>query len=262
MWSQNVGINTVSPNVDAILDIDDSGKGFLPTRLQLIATNDEHPLSAHTEGIITYNLTESGNYSSSSVHEGLYYNDGVQWNLMGPNATSLGDIKHSLESNDHSGWYLLDGRNKSSLPNLAQNNATAIGIGLSLPNCSDSFLKTTNGTESIQTMGGTNSITLTQGNLPNITYVTTTSTNGNHSHAYTDFHNGPKSLGLATNVIALVPLISETVGTNDILPGNLYSTNNEGIHNHSVTVPSGGLGIPINAAPMHMVTNLFIYLGE
>ena len=262
LYAQNVGINTITPDTDAALEIYSLEKGFLPTRLQLITTDNASPLASHVEGMVTYNTNESNNYTVTSVHEGFYYNDGTKWNAMGPNTLALGDLKHSLETSDHNGWYLLNGRNKSSLPNVAQNNASAIGIGSVLPNCADAFLKTSDGLEVVKTMGGTNTITLTQANLPNVTYTTTTSTNGNHSHSYTDAYNAAKTLGLATNVLPLVPLISETVGTNDTLPGNLYATGNNGNHTHTVTVPSGGLGIPINATPKHMVTNVFIYLGE
>ena len=262
LTAQNVGINTITPDTDAALEIYSLEKGFLPTRLRLIATDNASPLSSHIEGMVTYNTNESNSYTTTSVHEGLYYNDGTKWNVMGPNTLALGDLKHSLEVADHNGWYLLNGRNKSSLPNVAQNNASAIGIGLALPDCADSFLKTSDGLESVKSMGGTNNILLTQTNLPNVTYTTTTSSNGDHAHSYTDAYNAAKTLGLATNVLPLIPLISETVGTNDILPGNLYTTNSNGNHTHTVSVPSGGLGIPINATPKHMVTNVFIYLGE
>lgn len=259
--AQNVGINTDSPNPDAALDMVNSSKGFLPTRLSLVSTDNPSPLSNHVSGIITYNTVNSVVNSSTSVYEGLYYNDGVQWNMMG-STLALGDMKYSLETTDHNGWFLLNGRGVSSLPSIAQNNAIAIGINSTLPNCDDRFLKTTDGTESMQIVGGTNNIILTQDNLPNVTYNVSTTTDGNHSHSYTDSHNNAKTLGLATNVIALVPMISEVVGTNDIWPTTLFSTENKGNHSHTITVPSGGNSHSINATPKHMVTNVFIYLGE
>src|SRR5258708_5907550 len=107
--AQNVGVNTLTPNPDAILEIYSPNKGVILTRLPLTATNNASPLSNHVEGMITYNTTNSPTASTTSVFEGLYYNDGTKWNLMGPN-TTLGDLKHSLEIADHNGWYLLDGR--------------------------------------------------------------------------------------------------------------------------------------------------------
>lgn len=260
--AQSVGINTATPNPDAVLDIYGPTKGFLPARVALVATNTPLPLSAHVQGMAVYNTANSAVATPVSVYEGLYYSDGVQWNIMGPNTLGLGDIKNSLETADHKGWYLLNGRNKSTLPVIAQYNATAVGIGLVLPNSDDKFIKTTNGSEVMQATGGTNTLTLSQSNLPNVSYSTPTTTDGNHSHGYMDSHNKIKTLGLATNVLALVPLISELVGTNDTLPGTLFATTNSGSHSHSVTVPSGGLGQAINATPSHLVTHVFIYLGE
>ncbi|HKX87004.1 MAG TPA: hypothetical protein VJL37_10035 [Flavobacterium sp.] len=260
--SQSVGINTTSPNPEAILDIYSTDKGLLLPRLLLVTTDDASPLSAHVEGMIVYNMFTSIVHTPISVYEGLYYNDGVQWNQMGPNTIAVGDIKHSLETADHKGWYLLNGRNKTTLPAVAQNNATGIGIGVTLPNIADRFIKTTNGSEAMQTTGGSNMITLSQADLPNVSYNTTTASNGSHSHSFMDSHNNAKTLGLATNVLPLVPLISETVGTDDIWPTTLYTTVANGNHSHTVTVPSGGAGQSINATPKHLVTNVFIYLGE
>ena len=260
--SQSVGINTTSPNPEAILDICSTDKGLLLPRLLLVTTDNAAPLSAHVEGMIAYNTVTSVVHTPVSVYEGLYYNDGVQWNQMGPNTIAVGDLKHSLETADHKGWFLLNGRNKTTLPTVAQNNATGIGIGATLPNSADRFIKTTNGSEAMQATGGSNTITLSQADLPNVTYNTTTASNGSHSHSFMDSHNNVKTLGLATNVLPLVPLISETVGADDIWPNTLYTTVSNGNHSHTVTVPSGGGGQSINATPKHLVTNVFIYLGE
>lgn len=262
LFSQGVGIDIAIPNDDAILEINSTEKGVLLTRLGLIATDNPSPLANHVLGIITYNTTNSIGSTPVSVSEGIYYNDGIQWNFMGPNTVMLGDLKHSLETVDHKGWFLLDGRGTTTLPTIAQYNAGAIGIGSNLPNMSDKFLKTNKGSETQGATAGSNSVTLTQLNLPNVTYATTTTTNGNHSHTYTDSYNGPKTLGLATNVLPLVPLFNETVGINDTYPSNLYATANAGSHSHTVTVPSGGSDVPINATPKHIVTNVFIFLGE
>lgn len=260
--AQGVGIDTAYPHNDAILDINSTGKGVLLTRLELITADNPSPLANHVMGIITYNTANSPGQTPISVSEGMYYNDGTKWNLMGPNTVMLGDLKHSLETSDHKGWFKLDGRSKTSLPALAQYNATAIGIGSDLPDMADKFLKTNKGSETQGSTAGSNTITLTQPNLPNVTYNTTTTTDGNHNHTYSDSYNGPKTLGLATNVLPLVPLFNETVGINDAVPANLYATANAGSHSHTVTVPSGGIGTPINATPKHIVTNVFIFLGE
>lgn len=262
MLAQNVGVDTAYPDANAALEIYSAKKGLIMTRLPLITTDNPSPLTNHVMGMTTYNTVTSAIQNTVSVYEGLYYNDGIKWNQMGPNTLMLGDIKHSLETADHEGWFLLDGRTTNSLPTVAQYNAAAVGIGTNLPDASDTFIKTNNGTESEGSVSGNNTITLTQANLPNINYSSTTSTNGNHSHSYTDTYNGAKTLGLATNVLPLIPLISETVGTNDALPGNLHTSENDGNHSHTVNVPSGGSDVPINATPQHIVANVFVYLGE
>lgn len=256
-----VGINTTTPNSNAILDIESTQKGLLPTRLELVTTDNPSPLTNHVAGIITYNITNTAVPTPVSVYEGLYYNDGTKWNMMGPNTLMLGDIKHSVQTSDHQGWFLLNGRTKTSLPSVAQYNATAVGLGVNLPDASDKFIKTNNGAESQGTTAGNNTITITQANLPNIAYSATTSTDGSHSHSYTDVWNDIKTLGLATNVLPLVPLVTETVGS-DTAPSNLFASASGGDHSHTVNVPSGGSGVSIDAKPKHIVTNVFIYLGE
>ncbi|MEO8516393.1 MAG: hypothetical protein ABI426_06595, partial [Flavobacterium sp.] len=259
--AQNVGIDTTTPNVDAALEIYSSNKGVILTRLPLTATNNTTPLSNHVEGMITYNTTNSAPQTANSVSEGLYYNDGTKWNLMGPNI-ALGDIKYSLAVADSKGWFLLDGRNITTLPAIAQYNATAMGFGTNLPDESGKFIKGNNGEESNGSSAGNNIITLLQSNLPNITYTATTNITGDHTHTYTDSYNNTEVLGLITNVLGLVPLFTEVVGANDSVPANLFATNSSGNHSHTITVPSGGSGITINATPKYLVTNVFVYLGE
>jgi len=148
MAQPGVGINTAVPNSNAILDVDSTEKGLLLTRLELVTTDNSSPLANHVEGMTTYNLTNAAVATPVSVYEGLYYNDGTKWNYLGPNTLMLGDIKHSVQTSDHQGWYLLDGRAKTSLTSTAQYNATAVGIGTNLPDASKKFLKTNNGIES------------------------------------------------------------------------------------------------------------------
>ena len=260
--AQGVGIDTDTPDPNAILHVNSDKKGVLLTRLGLVATDNPAPLSNHVMGVITYNTTVSPTQTAVSVNQGLYYNDGVNWNFMGPNTLALGDIKYSLETTDHKGWFLLDGRAKTSLPAIAQYNATAVGIGATLPLSNDRFVKTNNGSETQGAVAGCNTLTLSQANLPNVSYSATTSSDGSHTHNYSDSYNGIKTLGLATNVLPLVPLITETVGVNDSVPANLYTTVSDGAHTHSITAPSGGSGTPINVTPKHIVTNVFIFLGE
>lgn len=260
--SQNVGVGTINPDNNSSLEIYSTDKGLLLTRLALNATDDPTPLTQHVEGMTTYNTFESPSTNATSVYSGVYYNDGSKWNYMGPNTLALGDIKHSLEPADHNGWFLLNGRAITTLPPIAKNNAAAIGIGANLPDSSDRIIKTNNGAETILSAAGSNSVVLTQANLPNVSYTNTTSVGGSHTHTYSDSYNAAKTLGLATNVLPLVPLISENVGANESIPANLYTSADNGSHSHTVTVPTGGSGVPLNITPKHLVTNVYIYLGE
>lgn len=260
--AQTVGIGTITPNPEAILDLSSTKQGFLPTRTDLIQANLSTPLTNHVEGMVTYNTFESQLYTTLSVHDGLYYNDGTAWNLAGPNAIVFGDLKYSLLTSDHNGWYLLDGRSIATLPTNAQNNAIAMGLVGNLYNVDDSFLKTKTGIESLGIINGTNQFTISQANLPSITFTGTTNTTGDHNHQYTDEYSPTQSLGLATNVLALLPIINVTVGRPESTPANLFSSASSGSHTHNVTVNSGGSDTPINSIPKHVVTNVFIYLGE
>lgn len=71
-----VGIGTLEPNSDAILDITSSIEkpgGLLLPRLNLINVNSPNPLQNHVEGMVVYHLGENG------IPSGFYYNNGSQW---------------------------------------------------------------------------------------------------------------------------------------------------------------------------------------
>src|SRR5215204_4514845 len=135
-----VGIGTTTPNTDSALELSSTTKGVLISRISLIATTIAAPLTNHVAGMIVYNTTQSST-GDTTVFPGFYYNDGSQWIRLEPISTTIGDIKHSLLTTDHNGWYKLDGRNKSTLPAIAQNNATSIGFGVAIPDATDKFLK-------------------------------------------------------------------------------------------------------------------------
>ena len=73
-----VGINTTTPNPDAILDVTASDKGFLLPRIALVRADLPTPLSSHVAGMMVYNTATAGS-SSNKVVPGYYYNDGTKW---------------------------------------------------------------------------------------------------------------------------------------------------------------------------------------
>ncbi|MEZ4874672.1 MAG: hypothetical protein R2793_04310 [Flavobacteriaceae bacterium] len=72
-----VGINTTSPNSNAMLDVTSTNKGTLLPRVSLTSTASAAPLSAHVAGMLLYNTATVGD-----VTPGYYYNNGAQWVRM------------------------------------------------------------------------------------------------------------------------------------------------------------------------------------
>ena len=72
-----VGINTTTPNNNAILDVTSTATkpgGLLIPRVALTNTGSVLPLSANVAGMTVYNTATAGD-----VTPGYYYNDGSQW---------------------------------------------------------------------------------------------------------------------------------------------------------------------------------------
>lgn len=71
-----VGIGTINPNTNSLLDVDatTSPGGILLPRLGLSSTTSFAPLSAHVAGMVVYNTATTGD-----VTPGFYYNNGAAW---------------------------------------------------------------------------------------------------------------------------------------------------------------------------------------
>lgn len=260
-----VGIGTITPNSDSILELYSTDKGLLITRVNLTTTASFNPLTAHVAGMIVYNTATAG-AGTTAVTPGFYYNDGSQWIRLEPLTTTIGDTKHSLATADHLGWYLLDGRAKATLPANAQTNATSIGFGANIPNATDRILKAKSGAEALMATGGSNAVTISQANLPNLNLAGTTSSNGSHSHTYNDIHNaGSTNLSILGGLLAVLVSLGLDILYNEV-SDNTTSTSaasvsgSSGAHTHTATVASGGSGTAISKVN-HLVTNVFVYLG-
>jgi hypothetical protein len=81
----------------------------------------------------------------------------------------------------------LDGRLKTALTATQQAAATALGIGTNIPNATNRMLTQTG---SLLATGGSNTTTIAQVNLPNVTL--TSSTDGSRTHT----HNAPGGNGI------------------------------------------------------------------
>jgi microcystin-dependent protein len=182
-------------------------------------------------------------------------------NYLLDNAPTFGDVKKGFQSADHQGWYLLNGRLKSSLPTASATNATALGIGTNLPDARGKFLKTSTSPATVATTGGTNTPLLTQANLPNFNFTgaTTSSAAASHSHTgtdnYTDLVNGTTnpSTAYTTSTLAKTRPLYDEAKVSSI----------GGAHTHTGTVSSNtAAATAFNNAPQYIVANVFIYLGQ
>lgn len=245
-----IAIGTTTPNAQALLEVSSSDKGLLMSHVELEATNSFSPLSAHTAGMMVYNTATNGTYPNN-VFPGLYYNDGFTWVRVEGFGTNIGEIKNSVETTDHNGWYLLNGRLVSSLPTVASTNAATLGLGSNLPNSSNRILKGKSGAETFAQLGGNTSFTILRTNLPDITYTGNTGSAGAHTHSYTDRGSSVWHGSTGSGVVGL---------TN--VNGSNRTTGDAGNHSHTVTVASGGSGTAVNLTPNFLVVQTFIYLGR
>lgn len=75
---QKVGDNSLIINPNAVLEIESTNRGLLLPRLELTATDNFAPLTAHVEGMTIYNTATAGT-GATAVTPGYYYNDGAKW---------------------------------------------------------------------------------------------------------------------------------------------------------------------------------------
>ncbi|WP_052476972.1 hypothetical protein [Nonlabens marinus] len=244
-----VGINTISPNESSILDISSNDKGVLFPRMDLGDLNNAAPVSNPEKGLTVWNTNSSA--------EGLYFWDGAKWSSYVEVTSSSnnsfyteGDIKHGFQTTDHQGWYLLNGRAISTLPATAQSAAQSLGFSSNLPNATNRVLKARNGSETIGSQAGSNLITLTPNNIPQLT--SNTSSGGSHNHGYSDARATFSDNQLRNNGPG-----ENFNGYSDVA----RTTSDAGSHSHTVTIGNANPTSIINT-PSSIVTNIFVYLGN
>ena len=163
---------------------------------------------------------------------------------------SPGDIRDSYTTTDHDGWYLLNGRNISTLTATA--NAVAISLNFTsvLPDFSGYYAKAANN-ESLSAVGGNASYTLTKQNMPNFAISGSTVAGGSHSHTATDrtTHGGGPIWGHATD------------GTVNWFDYTTRTTSSNGAHTHTLSLNSNGSGQAFGLTPAFIAVNTFVYLG-
>ena len=253
-----VGINTENPNSDSYLELSATDKGLLIPRLNLVALNNPAPLSSHVAGMMVYNTASAGTMENI-VYPGLYINSGISWERLEPNTTQIGELKYSFATADHDGWYLLNGRAKTTLSATAQSAASIIGYGVNIPDATDRFLKTINTAEPVAIQGGTNTFTVNQTQLPNVNFLGSTTNDGGHTHQV-DSYAGNQNVGLlSTSILTLFTILK--VAENDNITTTNRTTSNTPAHSHTVTLNSGGTGANVTRIPAYLSANVFVYLG-
>lgn len=260
-----VGIGTSTPNVDAALEISSPDKAVLITKVSLTSTDLATPLATHNVGMIVYNTNTNGS-GDTKVSPGLYYNNGLKWVKLEPIPIAIGDVKHTIATADHLGWYKLDGRSISTLPALAQLNATSLGFATNLPDATDKVLKAKSNVETLGQTGGNNNVVLAQNNLPNVNFTGTTSVDGSHTHSHSDQHNSViENINLVYGLLGILSgvvlnILNTNVG-NKVPATIVANSNNAGNHSHTASVSSGGSNTVLPNVK-HLTANTFIYLGE
>lgn len=228
---------TLSTNAQEVRVIDNKGT---------IATVNNHKVTASISAPSSPNTNDIW-FDTSNLITNVW--DGSSWIAIVSKHTA-GDIKHGVQSTDHNGWYLLDGRAITSLSTTAQAAATGLSLGTNLPDANDRVLKHPTGGQSIGTNGGQTSISIKRTNLPNITFTGVITNQSNHNHTISISER---------NVTQGIWGGSATV----MEPGGTINTSEDGAHDHggTVTVSTGGNETPINIYQPYLVVNTFIYLG-
>jgi hypothetical protein len=233
-----VGIGTSTPDASAKLQIDATNKGFLPPRVSLTGSGDISTIASPAEGLLVYNIGTTG------LEEGYYFWNGAQWSTMATVTGighSYGDVKTGMQSADHAGWILLNGRAKSTLTSSQQTRATALGFGVNIPNALNA-VQMQNGT-TLGSVTGSNTKTIAQNQLPNVTFT-----------------------GSILNVAHGAVIVSSAAGLITNTPGSSWGNASGGGHteNFYLNIPLNG-GVTqqaLDITPKSLSVNTFIYLGN
>lgn len=164
-----------------------------------------------------------------------------------------------MQAADHNGWVRLDGRLKSTLTATQQAQATALGIGANLPNASNAFL-VQNGT-TLGSLSSSNTKTIAQSNLPNVSLGGSTSSDGSHTHTINVNSNTVKLVSGGTVTAMAEGNSNWTAGISE---SNASVMTNAGNHTHSVTTNSINGNVTqttLDITPRSLSVNTFIYLG-
>ena len=263
-----VGIGTQTPATSAMLEISSNAKGVLLSRM---TTTERVAIASPIKGLMVFDTTTNS----------LWIHNGATWVNTAAEAT-YGDVKSGFQTTDHSGWIKLNGRAVSTLTATQKAAAASVGFTTNLPDATSVYLAQNNAT--LGSLSGSNTVALTQANLPVVNFTGTSGGGGNHNHT-TD--PAPINSGWAgSHAHTFSPTFSTvTAGwgiyggqagftingttTTSTAPDHQHyidipstSSSYPGDHFHSLSVSSGGSGAAINITPKTLSVNMFVYLGN
>jgi hypothetical protein len=213
-----VGIGTNTPDNSAMLEVQSSSKGLLFPRMSTVQRSG---ISAPATGLHVFDTNTNS----------LWFYNGAFWVNYAAQA-KYGDVKSGIQTTDHDGWVKLDGRLFSTLSASQQAVATSLGLSTNLPNASNAYL-VQNGT-SMGAVSGANTTTLTQANLPNVSFTGTAANAGSHSHTTDPAAFNSSSAGSHNHTVD--PSSTSTSVNGNHTHGGYTSTN--GYHTHSLQMNS------------------------
>jgi hypothetical protein len=243
-----VGIGTDTPNPSSRLDVSANDKGFLPPRISLASFTDSSTISSPATGLLIYCIGDAG------LAAGYYFWNGSSWTTIAQSGgtTNYGDVKTGFQTADHNGWIKLDGRAISNLSATQQAQATAFGFTTNLPNATDAHLVQNGG--ALGAVTGTNTKTISQANLPNVTLSGNTAYDGSHSHTNT-----------FSSANAIYTWDARAGGAAGWTTAGSSTTSSAGSHRHSFVTNSINGGVTqtqLDISPKSLSVNTFIYLGS
>ena len=265
------GIGTTTPDASAKLEVSSTSKGILFPRMTTVQRN---AIISPANGLHVFDTDVNA----------LWFFDGAVWINYATQA-KFGDIKSGIQTADHDGWFILNGRLKTDLNVRQQVRATALSIGTNVPNASNSYLSQNGGTMGAVSAGN-NTVTLAQANLPNITIGgtanaagehqhvvdppnTATTVNGQHNHSFPRDFTG---LSFGWNIYGGGAgfTVNGSMNTGDAGNHNHnvdiagFWSASAGNHGHTITTNSINGAVTqtaVNIAPKTLTVNMFIYLG-
>jgi hypothetical protein len=204
------------------------------------------------EGNINFSGALMPDNQAGSVGQALLSGGAGAPPTWGSPIAAFGDVKTGIQATDHGGWVKLDGRLTSSLTSTQQLQAAVLGIGSNLPDASNAVLMQNGLT--LGNVSGSNTKTIAQNQLPNVTLGGSTSTAGAHTHNL----RVTQDANLQSGVQSGVATDNNNAGTSNaqVVSG--------GAHTHTITTTSINGNVTqqqLDITPKALSINVFIYLG-